>query len=93
MRSTSRRNPYSHRSGIRIHNFPERLFTCPGIRTGLLAPSAIGCLTTKSMDTFRPGGFPFMATGYIESPEEPWQMHVRALEVATGKLVWDYLRS
>ena len=31
-----------------------------------------------------------MATGYIESPEEPWQMHVRALEVATGKLVWDY---
>ena len=31
-----------------------------------------------------------MATGYIESPEEPWQMHVRALEVGTGKLVWDY---
>ena len=50
-----------------------------------------GCgINTKSTDTFRPGGFPFMATGYIESPEEPWQMHVRALEVATGKLVWDY---
>jgi len=50
-----------------------------------------GCgINTKSSDTFRPGGFPFMATGYIESPEEPWQMHVRALEVATGKLVWDY---
>lgn len=50
-----------------------------------------GCgINTKSMDTFRPGGFPFMATGYVESAEEPWQMHVRALEVATGKLVWDY---
>ena len=24
MHSTSRRNPYSHRPGIRIHNFPER---------------------------------------------------------------------
>jgi hypothetical protein len=33
LRSTSRRNPYSHRPGIRIHNFPEHLFTCPGIRT------------------------------------------------------------
>ena len=50
-----------------------------------------GCgINTKSSDQFRPGGFPFMATGYIESPEEPWQMHVRALEVTTGKLVWDY---
>ncbi len=50
-----------------------------------------GCgINTKSSDTFRPGGFPYMATGYIESPEEPWQMHVRALEVTTGKLVWDY---
>ncbi|HTM48124.1 MAG TPA: PQQ-dependent dehydrogenase, methanol/ethanol family [Bryobacteraceae bacterium] len=50
-----------------------------------------GCgINTKSADTFRPGGFAFMATGYIESPEEPWQMHVRALEVTTGKLVWDY---
>jgi alcohol dehydrogenase (cytochrome c) len=50
-----------------------------------------GCgINTKSKDTFRPGGFPFMATGYIESPEEPWQMHVRALELTTGKLMWDY---
>jgi hypothetical protein len=29
----SGRNPYSHRVGIRIHITPERLFTCPGIRT------------------------------------------------------------
>lgn len=50
-----------------------------------------GCgINTKSRDTFRPGGFPYMATGYIESPEEPWQMYVRALEVATGKLRWEY---
>ena len=50
-----------------------------------------GCgISYKSTDTFRPGGFPFMATGYVESPAEPWQMHVRALELATGKLVWDY---
>jgi len=26
MRSTSRWNPYSHRFGICIHHFPERLF-------------------------------------------------------------------
>jgi len=50
-----------------------------------------GCgINTKSSDRFRPGGFPFNATGYIESPEEPWQMHVRALEATTGKRVWDY---
>jgi len=33
LRSTSRRNPYSHHPGIRIHHFPERLFTCPGFRS------------------------------------------------------------
>jgi alcohol dehydrogenase (cytochrome c) len=50
-----------------------------------------GCgINTKSSDRFRPGGFPFYATGYMESPEEPWEMHVRALDVATGKRLWDY---
>ncbi|MEO7651111.1 MAG: PQQ-dependent dehydrogenase, methanol/ethanol family [Bryobacteraceae bacterium] len=50
-----------------------------------------GCgINTKSADKFRPGGFAFMATGYIESPEEQWQMHVRALDLTTGKLVWNY---
>jgi hypothetical protein len=33
LRSTSRRNPISAFPGIRIHHFPERLFTCPGFRT------------------------------------------------------------
>jgi alcohol dehydrogenase (cytochrome c) len=52
-----------------------------------------GCgISYKSKDTFRPGGFPYMATGYVESPAEPWQMHVRALELATGKQVWDHLQ-
>ncbi len=50
-----------------------------------------GCgINTKSADSFQPGGHPFMATGYIESPEEPWEMHVRALDLTTGKLQWDY---
>ncbi|MCC6539205.1 MAG: PQQ-dependent dehydrogenase, methanol/ethanol family [Bryobacterales bacterium] len=50
-----------------------------------------GCgINTKSRDTFRPGGFSFMGTGYIESPEEPWQMYVRALDLTTGKLMWEH---
>jgi alcohol dehydrogenase (cytochrome c) len=50
-----------------------------------------GCgINTKSRDTFRPGGFPFMGTGYIESPDEPWQMYVRALDLTTGKMMWEY---
>jgi alcohol dehydrogenase (cytochrome c) len=50
-----------------------------------------GCgINTKATDTFRPGGHPFMGTGYIESPEEPWQMYVRALDYTTGKLRWEY---
>jgi alcohol dehydrogenase (cytochrome c) len=50
-----------------------------------------GCgINTKSRDTFRPGGFPFAATGYIEDPADPWQMYVRALDLTTGKLQWEY---
>lgn len=50
-----------------------------------------GCgINTKSADKFRPGGFPFMATGYIESPEEPWQTYVRALDLTTGTLRWEH---
>ena len=50
-----------------------------------------GCgISYKSTDTFRPGGFPFAATGYVESPDEQWQMHVRALDLTTGQLKWDY---
>lgn len=50
-----------------------------------------GCgINTKSRDTFRPGGNSYMGTGYVESPEEPWQMFVRAIEVGTGKTAWEY---
>ena len=50
-----------------------------------------GCgISYKAADKFRPGGFPFMATGYVESPAEPWQMHVRALDLTTGRIQWDY---
>lgn len=50
-----------------------------------------GCgISYKAADKFRPGGFPFAATGYVESPAEPWQMHVRALDLTTGKIQWDY---
>ncbi len=50
-----------------------------------------GCgINYKSRDTFRPGGNPYMGTGYVESPEEPWQMYVRALDLTTGKLQWEY---
>jgi alcohol dehydrogenase (cytochrome c) len=50
-----------------------------------------GCgISYKAADKFRGGGLPFMATGYVESPQEPWQMHVRALDLTTGKLMWNY---
>jgi alcohol dehydrogenase (cytochrome c) len=50
-----------------------------------------GCgINYKSRDTFRPGGVPYMATGYIEAPADPWQMYVRALDFTTGKLMWEY---
>jgi hypothetical protein len=38
------RNRYSHRVGIVIHITPERLFTCPGIRTEF-KPSVLGWLS------------------------------------------------
>jgi alcohol dehydrogenase (cytochrome c) len=50
-----------------------------------------GCgISFKARDTWRPGGFAYMATGYIEDPQEPWQMHVRALDAVTGELKWSY---
>ncbi|MEP7361774.1 MAG: PQQ-dependent dehydrogenase, methanol/ethanol family [Acidobacteriota bacterium] len=50
-----------------------------------------GCgINYKSRDTFRPGGVPFMATGYVEDPEAPWQTYVRALDATTGAMKWEY---
>jgi alcohol dehydrogenase (cytochrome c) len=50
-----------------------------------------GCgINTKSYEKFRPGGFPFDATGYTEDPEQPRQLYVRALELTTGKQKWEF---
>ncbi len=50
-----------------------------------------GCgISYKAADRFRPGGFPYMATGYVESAEEPWQTWVRALDLTTGQVRWEY---
>ena len=50
-----------------------------------------GCgISYKGKQEFRPGGFPYMGTGYVESPEEPWQMFVRALDLTTGERQWEY---
>ena len=50
-----------------------------------------GCgISYKGKQEFRPGGFGYMATGYVESPSEPWQMYVRALDLTTGERLWEY---
>ncbi len=52
-----------------------------------------GCgISYKGKQEFRPGGFPYMATGYVESPEEPWQMFVRALDLTSGARKWEYMQ-
>lgn len=60
--------------------------------TGLFYLSMMeGCgINYKARDTFRPGGNSYMATGYIEDVEAPWQTYVRALEATTGKIRWEY---
>lgn len=60
--------------------------------TGFFYVAALeGCgINTKSFEKFRPGGFPFDATGYIESPDQPRQLYVRALDLITGKLQWEF---
>ena len=50
-----------------------------------------GCgISYKAKQEFRPGGFGYMATGYTESPADPWQMFVRALDPLTGERQWQY---
>jgi len=50
-----------------------------------------GCgISYKAKQEFRPGGFGYMATGYSESPADPWQMYVRALNPITGEMQWEY---
>ena len=50
-----------------------------------------GCgINYKSRDTFRHGGFAYMGTGYVEAPADPWEIYVRALDLTTGKMMWEY---
>ena len=54
-----------------------------------------GCgINYKATDKFPVTGGPAggSGTGYVESPDEreQWQAYVRALDVSTGKLVWEY---
>lgn len=50
-----------------------------------------GCdIELKATQEFRPGGFPYDATGVIESPDAPLQTYVRAIGLTTGKLQWEY---
>ena len=50
-----------------------------------------GCgISYKAKQEFRPGGYSYAATGYIEAPQEPWQMFVRALDLTSGKRMWEY---
>ncbi len=50
-----------------------------------------GCgISYKAKQEFRPGGFGYMATGYSESPADPWQMYVRSLDPLTGERQWEY---
>lgn len=53
-----------------------------------------GCgISYKAKEEFRPGGFVYKATGYVESPQEPWQMYIRALDLTTGERKWEYKQS
>ena len=52
-----------------------------------------GCsINYRGSDNFQETGVSPNGTGYIESPEEGqrWQNYVRALDVTTGKLLWEY---
>ena len=52
-----------------------------------------GCsINYRGSDNFQPTSISSSGTGYIESPEEQkrWQNYVRALDVTTGKLMWEY---
>jgi alcohol dehydrogenase (cytochrome c) len=52
-----------------------------------------GCsINYRGSANFQPRSVSDNGTGYIESPDEEkrWQNYVRALDVTTGKLMWEY---
>jgi alcohol dehydrogenase (cytochrome c) len=63
-------------------------------QTGLFYLVALeGCgIASKSTEQFRPGGFQYRATGDVLLRDNSWKVYVRALDIATGKLVWEQER-
>ena len=63
-------------------------------QTGLFYFVALeGCgLATKNTETFRPGGLQYRAGGDVLLRDRSWKVYVRALELTTGKLVWEQER-
>jgi len=63
-------------------------------QTGLFYLVALeGCgIASKSTEQFRPGGFQYRATGDVLLRDSSWKVYVRALDMATGKLVWEQER-
>jgi alcohol dehydrogenase (cytochrome c) len=56
-----------------------------------------GCgVTYRATENFKVGAAPGLnsGTGYMESPadQENWQLHVRALDLTTGKTAWSYMQ-
>src|SRR5258708_16519262 len=49
-----------------------------------------GCgLATKNTESFRPGGFQYRAGGDVLLHNADWKVYVRALDLTTGKQVWE----
>jgi alcohol dehydrogenase (cytochrome c) len=63
-------------------------------QTGLFYVVSIeGCgIATKSTEQFRPGGFQYRATGDVLIHDDSWKVYVRALDMPTGKLIWEQER-
>jgi alcohol dehydrogenase (cytochrome c) len=63
-------------------------------QTGLFYFVALeGCgLATKNTEQFRPGGFQYRAGGDVLLKDDTWKVYVRALELTTGKQVWEQER-
>jgi alcohol dehydrogenase (cytochrome c) len=63
-------------------------------QTGLFYFVALeGCgMATKNTETFRPGGFQYRAGGDVLLKDDSWRVYVRALELTTGKQIWEQER-
>jgi alcohol dehydrogenase (cytochrome c) len=49
-----------------------------------------GCgIATKNTETFRPGGYQYRAGGDVLLKDDTWKVSVRALELTTGKQMWE----